>query len=662
MTKNPSSESNVVAVVLAAEPDFGRCPLASRLPRALWPVAGESVLQRLVTSLTEQGVKRIIICSNKDGSLLGKIVDAERNYDSQIEFLDEPLPAGTAGCIREAARGQTANMFLVLPAGLVNPPDVDALIHTHLRGCSDLTVVFNPPSDSRRTVGEPAGIYLCNRAVLEYIPEKGYFDIKESLIAEMLRAGKNIHSAVLQSNVGSFRNWQEYLAATLDRLAHMTTSDLDLSLSENNQTRRVWKGRNVTIDPNTQLHGPVVLLEGSSVGPGAVVFGPAVVGRNVSIDADSFIANSILWDNSSIGRGCQVRDCVIDQKAALRNGSMVEGRAVAFEPAGVLKSFLDKTTNVIKNNAAKMRESLVARIDKALPERVRPDKKKTAVIFGAALVLLAFIWCYWPDLVDLWNIWQRSDEYSSGLLVPFLTVYILWTRRHHLAKVPIKPCLWGVLALILAQAVRFFGVFFMYGSAMRLSVVLTVAALVLLLCGWPFFRKVSTVLLFLCLMLPWPNRVQAAVALPLQRWATSSSVFCLEMMGYEAIQEGNIIHVGSSTVAVAEACNGLRMITAFFVISGLVVLLVKRTWWEKLTILASSLPIALLCNTVRLTLTAIAFTILSGEQWEKIFHDFGGYAMMPLALAIVVAELWLLARLFTPPLKQQTITIRRRGM
>jgi exosortase len=134
------------------------------------------------------------------------------------------------------------------------------------------------------------------------------------------------------------------------------------------------------------------------------------------------------------------------------------------------------------------------------------------------------------------------------------------------------------------------------------------------------------------------------------------------MMGYEAIQEGNIIHVGSSTVAVAEACNGLRMITAFFVISGLVVLLVKRSWWEKLTILASSLPIALLCNTVRLTLTAIAFTILSGEQWEKIFHDFGGYAMMPLALAIVVAELWLLAKLFTPPVKQQTITIRRRGM
>jgi len=199
----------------------------------------------------------------------------------------------------------------------------------------------------------------------------------------------------------------------------------------------------------------------------------------------------------------------------------------------------------------------------------------------------------------------------------------------------------------------------MYSSAERLSIALSIAALVLLLFGWQLFRKVSTVLLFLCLMLPWPNRVQAAVALPLQRWATSSAVFCLETMGYEVMQEGNIIHIGQASVAVAEACNGLRMVTAFFVISGLVVLLVRRTWWEKLVVLASSLPIALLCNTVRLAITALAFTVISGEQWEKIFHDFGGYAMMPLALAAVVGELWILAKLTTAPTKQEAIIITR---
>jgi exosortase len=195
----------------------------------------------------------------------------------------------------------------------------------------------------------------------------------------------------------------------------------------------------------------------------------------------------------------------------------------------------------------------------------------------------------------------------------------------------------------------------MYGSAERLSIAISIAALVLLLFGWQLFQKVSTVLLFLCLMLPWPNRIQAAVAMPLQHWATSSAVFCLETIGYEVVREGNVIHIGQATVAVAEACNGLRMITAFFVISSLVVLLVKREWWGKLLVLTSGLPIAFLCNTVRLTITAIAFTMLSGEYWEKIFHDFGGYAMMPLALGLVVLELWLLTRITTVPLEKQVV-------
>jgi exosortase len=220
--------------------------------------------------------------------------------------------------------------------------------------------------------------------------------------------------------------------------------------------------------------------------------------------------------------------------------------------------------------------------------------------------------------------------------------------------------MWGIIAFLFAQAVRFFGLFFMYGSLERLSIVLSIAALVLLICGWKFFKKVSTVLLFLCLMLPWPNRVQAAIALPLQRWATSSAVFCLESVGYEVVQEGNIINIGQSSVAVAEACNGLRMITAFFVIGAWVVLLVKRTWWEKLVILVSCLPIALLCNTIRLAITAVAFTMVSGDRWEKMFHDFGGYAMMPLALGAVVAELQLLSALTVPPGKKDLVVVKRK--
>jgi exosortase/archaeosortase family protein len=87
--------------------------------------------------------------------------------------------------------------------------------------------------------------------------------------------------------------------------------------------------------------------------------------------------------------------------------------------------------------------------------------------------------------------------------------------------------------------------------------------------------------------------------------------------------------------------------------------MVNRVWWEKLIILISSFPIALLCNTVRLTVTALALTQLSDQFWNDMFHDFGGYAMMPLALAVVVGELWLLTRLTTLPGSEEAVIITR---
>jgi exosortase len=582
----------------------------------------------------------------------------------QLRFLDEPLPVGTAGCIRDAADDETDALLLVLPVSLVCPPNIEPLIRAHQRGRADLTVMFNPACGNGKTLGKAAGIYVCNPAVLEHIPKEGFFDIKESLIPEMLRAGKAIHAACLTSSVGHFRDREGYLRAINDYLNNTPKLNADIKLCKRAGSKAVWMAPDAQVHPSVRIYGPVVVMRGARISENAVILGPTVFGSNVTIGRDSLVLNSVMWDGAQVGSNCRIEQCVVDRHAVVRANTRVEEKSIPFKPRAILESSAGGALEFIRNSSNKMQhvlESRFRKINEKMPDFVQRHKTKIAPWLFGSLVLISFLWSYWPGLVDLWKVWQKSDEYSSGLLVPFLAVYILWSRRRDIAQCRIKPSVWGVFAFLAAQAFRLFGLFFMYGSAERLSITLSIAALVLLLFGWQIFRKVSTVLLFLCLMLPWPIRVQAAVAVPLQRWATSSAIFCLEMLGCEVLREGNVIHIGGSTVAVAEACNGLRMVTAFFVISGLVVLLVKRAWWEKLAILASSLPIALLCNTVRLTITALAFTVLSGEQWEKIFHDFGGYAMMPLALAAAVAELWLLAKLTTPPTKQEAIIITRQS-
>lgn len=660
MPNQSAKRKSIKAVILASGRDFGRYPLASRLPPALWPVAGKPVLERMLRHLSLEGINHVVVCTNGDSLMLRQSVGTSDYV--KLEFLEEPLPVGTAGCIRDAAGDQTDALLLVFPATMVCPPKIDALIRAHDDGQSDLTVVFNPAHTNGKFMPQAAGIYICETGVLEHIPKEGYFDIKEGLIPEMLRAERTVHMAVLPNDVGNFREPQEYLYAVAHYLETAPKLPEDLKLREQTNSQGVWVAANASVDASARIYGPVVIMDGARILKGAVIFGPAMLGRNVTIGKDSIVVNSVLWDDAQVGRDCQIQRCVVDYSAVVRDSSVAAEKPILFEPEGLLKGSVDTLLKGAKYNTSRLQSALqmqLHKINEKLPDRLKFSRWTMIPWLASSLILIAFVWCYWPGIVDLWSVWRRSDEYSSGLLVPFLAVCILWSRRLRLAQADIKPCVWGLIAFLGAQVVRLFGLFFMYRSAERLSVVLSIAALVLFLFGRHFFRKVATVLLFLCLMLPWPVRVQAALTLPAQRWATSSAVFCLEVAGYEVMQEGNIIHIGQATVAIAEACNGLRMITAFFVISGLVVLLIKRAWWEKLVILASSLPIGLLCNTARLTITALAFTVLSGERWERIFHDFGGYAMMPLALAAIIAELWFLARLTTLPTKKEAIIVSR---
>lgn len=650
---------NVTAVLLVGIRDFGRCPLASRMPTALWPIGSEPVLKRLLQHLSRQGIRKAVICSNGDGQRIKACIGEVKSLE--LEFLAETLPLGTAGCIREAASGQEDELFLVLPGQMTLAVDVERLLAVHELGKSDMTVVFGPENNNSKTCN--AEIYICEMAVLKYIQPQGYCDIKEGLIPVMARAGAGIHAAVWDESFGNFRDSSSYLAAMTNCL---NKGEVDKLFSGKMKKRAngLILLENASVDPTVRTFGPVVIMNNSRVAEQSVIFSPTIVGPNVSVGSGTLIENSVLWAGSSVGDNCRISNCVLDYNAAIPNGQAVRDQAIIYKHIGKVKTAAVKVTSLLNGGLERV-VGVFSQVDRAkgkpsLPGRWNNLLRNTGLPIATVVLIAGFIWSYWPQITELWSIWQRSDEYSCGMLVPFLAIYILWARRVDILSTTILPSIWGVLGFAVAQAIRYFGVFFMYSSAERLSLVMSIGALVLWLFGWRLFWRVSTVLLFLFLMLPLPASVHAYMTLPLQSMATTSSVFCLETLGFAVVREGNLIHINDTVIAIAEACNGLRMITSFFIITALVVLLVNRAWWEKLIVLASNLGVALLCNTVRLTVTAIAFTQLSGPKWEAVFHDFGGYAMMPLALAIVLFEFWLLETITTiPQQSNQKIIIHR---
>lgn len=270
-------------------------------------------------------------------------------------------------------------------------------------------------------------------------------------------------------------------------------------------------------------------------------------------------------------------------------------------------------------------------------------------LISAALLLIALIWSYRSTLAGLISDWRGDPNYSVGLVVPFAAACLLWSDRRCLAEVPLRPCWWGLVVILLAQGMRGYGLLWLYESAERYSLVLTTVGLVWLVGGSQLLLRTGWVLLFLLLMVPLPGRVHNLVSAPLQSLATQGAVFTLELLGIGVAREGHVLLLdGRVPVAVAEACSGLRMLTAFVVVSAFLAYVVRRPRWQKAVLLISSIPIAILCNLIRLVVTALMFHASYSELADRFFHDFAGLTMMPLAVVMLAGELWLFSRLVIP--------------
>ena len=102
-------------------------------------------------------------------------------------------------------------------------------------------------------------------------------------------------------------------------------------------------------------------------------------------------------------------------------------------------------------------------------------------------------------------------------------------------------------------------------------------------------------------------------------------------------------------INIVEACSGLRMLVIFFALATAVVLLIRRPLWQKISIVASALGIALVVNVLRITATGVLFETVGSEWARAVFHDLAGWLMMPVALVFLGLELKLLTHLILEP-------------
>ena len=303
-----------------------------------------------------------------------------------------------------------------------------------------------------------------------------------------------------------------------------------------------------------------------------------------------------------------------------------------------------------------------------------------AVLLAAALVLgLA----YWPNFRDLYSIWSDDPNYSHGILVIPIALVILGQRllaapaksspivaktspkvaptraveplEHEPETVPAKSSptrvitahWWGWVGLTVVLAVRALAY---EGNSQWIETATLLPALACITWtfgGWPLLRRVWPAIAFLVFMLPLPTNLNDTIAMPLQTFAATGSCFLLQLSGFWAIRQGNVINVstphGMEALDVALACSGLRMLMTMCATITATVILVPMPTWKRVTLLLSAVPIALASNMIRIVITGWCYYFFTGPAAKQWAHDVSGWIMMPLALALVGLELGVLS-------------------
>ncbi|MBN9518445.1 exosortase/archaeosortase family protein [bacterium] len=262
----------------------------------------------------------------------------------------------------------------------------------------------------------------------------------------------------------------------------------------------------------------------------------------------------------------------------------------------------------------------------------------------AALVGL-LVWAYLPMLRVFFDKWINDPQYSHGLLVPFFSAYLVWKAWQAGPLVP-KPLPWlgcGLLAVTLVM--RAFAGTLLFQQLDAASLLVALVAVTLAAGGVPLLKRVGGGLLFLAFMVPLPYELERNVGQPLKTAATVSSTFLLQTLGQPAVRDGNLILIDEVRLGVVDACSGLKMMVTFAAFSVGAVLLTDRSRFEKLMVLLGIIPIAVVTNVLRITATGLAYLVFSNKETLDFLHDFYGWLMMPVGLALLALELWVLKKL-----------------
>jgi exosortase A len=249
-----------------------------------------------------------------------------------------------------------------------------------------------------------------------------------------------------------------------------------------------------------------------------------------------------------------------------------------------------------------------------------------------ALALAAWAALFATEIAAALRVWNSSTAYNHCWLILPIAAWLAWQRRHRLAVLAPEPAplfalaaIPGTLAWLAAERL---GV--MEGRqlvAMGLFWVLVLAVL-----GWRVALAFAGPLAYLIFLVPFGG---FAVG-PLQHITAWLIERGLVAAGITHFIDGLMIETPAGLFHVAEACAGLRFIIAALAFGALYALVIFRSPWRRLIVMALALAVPILANGVRAWGIIVVAEYLGSAEAAAADHIIYGWGFFSVVILLLI--------------------------
>jgi exosortase len=338
--------------------------------------------------------------------------------------------------------------------------------------------------------------------------------------------------------------------------------------------------------------------------------------------------------------------------------------------------FPARTISVVCRDCPSNNEALMNRMSVTIPRNLYKP-----VAIAAAL---AFV--YFAPLQKLGTDWWNDENYSHGLLIPFVIGFIIWQERAKFSgrEQPQTSTWFGGLGIVLAVMALWAGTAGAELFVQRTSLLLMLASIAVYFFGLRVLRVIAVPLFLFALAIPIPQILFNRIAFPLQLFASRCAVAAMQMFEIPVLRHGNVIELmplGATEpkrLAVVEACSGIRslmtlvtlaVVYAYFTrpkgpdanlpsvpdrkgqVRDKLKFLGRFGFWRALVLVAAAVPIAILTNAARVSGTGVLAHYYGTKVADGFFHTFSGWVIYIAAAALLFATGWVLDRIERAMLK-----------